>query len=337
MKKREKLPEVEEFERTFDRLAQSNPSSNLRSSGQPSPLPSRSLGKTPVPSQALRASAASSGLWSASPGQPVRRATGPGRVQTWQPDDQDDGVEKDHQGQGKTSPPRSAARNRSATILARLALIIVALLAAYSLQSHSRHQYFPGTINGATVSNISYDAGWPLVYAHVEAQQAPLSDVDPTPAFHYISPAKLALDVLLLAVPFWVLLEAVWLFWVFILERFGPRRFVRRFFAVGFTLLAAALWLLGAIGLGVFIGFSGGQLSALPQFAVLALLPAVPGFGLASATSVLLGISPNLWHLDFGVFLLVLALPLALLTACLYVIFCLLGRGLRKLLKHSDA
>ncbi|HEU5369885.1 MAG TPA: hypothetical protein VFU69_15540, partial [Ktedonobacterales bacterium] len=183
-----------------------------------------------------------------------------------------------------------------------------------------------------TVSNISYNAGWPLTYAHVQAQQAPLSDVDPTPAFHYINPAFLAVDVLALALPFWLLLEAVWLFWVFILERFGPRRLLRRLVVVGLAALPATLLMLGGLAAGVFLGFSGGALSAMPKYLLPLLIPAAPGFGLAAGVSVVLAVPPALWRLDFGIFLLTLAVPLALLTICLYTLFCLIGRGVRSLI-----
>jgi hypothetical protein len=237
----------------------------------------------------------------------------------------------------RRSVPPSARRDRFSEMLAHVALLIVALIAAYSLQTHSRRHYIPGTINGTTISNISYDAGWPLAYAHVNAQQAPLSDVNPMPAFHYINPAFLALDALLLTLPFWLLLEAVWLFWVFILERFGPRRLLRRLVAIGFTALPAALWILGALAAGIFLGFNDGQISALPKYLLPVLAPAAPGFGLAAAVSLVLEVPPALWRFDFGVFLLALALPLALLTICLYLFFCLIGRGLRKLFRGSAA
>ncbi len=183
------------------------------------------------------------------------------------------------------------------------------------------------------MSNISYAAGWPLAYAHVNAPQAPLRDVDPTPAFHYISLPLLAADVLLLAVPLWLFLEAVWMLWVFVLERFGPRRLWLRLIALGFTALPATLWMLGALAAGTFLGFNDGNFSALPKYLVPVLVPAVPGFGLAAATSLVLGVPAALWRLDFGVFLLTLALPLALLTITLYWVFCLIGRGARKLFK----
>jgi hypothetical protein len=218
-------------------------------------------------------------------------------------------------------------------VLGRLALMIVALVAAYSLQSHSRRQYAPGTINGATVSNISYSAGWPLAYAHVNAQHVPLSEVNPTPAFHYISLPLLAVDVLLLAVPLWLFLEAVWMLWVFVLERFGPRRVWVRLIALGFTALPATLWMLGALAAGIFLGFNDANFSSFPKYLLPVLVPAAPGFGLAAAISLVLGVPAVLWRQDFGVFLLTLALPLALLTIILYWVFCLIGRGVRNLFR----
>jgi hypothetical protein len=216
-------------------------------------------------------------------------------------------------------------------VLGHLALIVVALIAAYSLQSHSRRQYVPGTVNGATVSNISYNAGWPLAYAHVNEQQVPLSEVNPTPAFHFISLPLLAVDVLLLAAPLWLLLEAVWTLWVFVLERFGPRRLWTRLIALAFTALPATLWMAGALAAGIFLGFNDGNVSTYPKYLLPVLVPAAPGFGLAAAASLVLGVPASLWRLDFGVFLLTLAMPLALLTILLYLVFSLIGRGARKL------
>ncbi len=218
-------------------------------------------------------------------------------------------------------------------MVGRLALILVALIAAYSLQSHSRREYIPGTINGATVSNLSYNAGWPLTYARVNVQQAPLSEVNPTPAFHFINPIVLVVDVLLLAAPLWLLLEAAWMLWVFVLERFGPRRLWPRLIALGFTALPATLWMLGALAAGVFLGFNGDSFSGFPKYLLPVLLPAAPGFGLAAAVSLVLGVPAFLWHQDFGIFLLTLALPLALLTIGLFWVFCLIGRAARKLFR----
>ncbi len=345
MKKREKPPEVAAFEQAFDGAASGAPSPFARSQVQPSPFAPRPPGQTPGSYPSARVSGPSSPLRAALPGQPFGRRTGPGSAPGWGEDDEvgleeegyyaeEDEPEAPWAGRKRPTTPPRAGNDRFSTILVRAALVIVALIAAYSLESHSHRHYFPGTISGATVSNISFDAGWPLTYAPVNEQQVALSEVDPTPAFHYISPVKLAVDVLLLAVPFWLLLEAVWLFWVFLLERFGPRGLIGRFFAIGFTALPATLWMVGALAAGIFVGFSGGSLSALPKFALPALLPAVPGFGLAAGASLVLGVPPALWTHDFGVFLLAVALPLILLTACLYLVFCLIGRGARKLLKR---
>ena len=228
--------------------------------------------------------------------------------------------------------------DRFSIMLVRVVLALVALYAAYSLQFYSQRQYAytpqqslsaPGTAVG--ISSLSYDAGWPLTYAHVELQQLPLSNLNPTPTLHDIQPAALLIDVLFLAVPLWVILEAVWLFWGIVLSRFGPRQPARRFIAVGFTGLPATLWLVGALALGGYLSTTKGAPSTWPKVVWLALAPAIPGFNLASAVSAVLGIPPNLWQLDFGVFLLVMGLPIALLTACLYVFFCLIGRGLRRL------
>jgi hypothetical protein len=250
-------------------------------------------------------------------------------------DDEDDEEWKPWSAHKHSAPPPSV-RDRFSGVLARLALMAVALLAAYSLQSHSRRHYIPGTITNGTVSNISYDAGWPLTYAHVQAKQTPLSDVEPKPASHYISQPLLVVDVLALAIPFWLVLESVWLFWVFVLERFGPRRLLRRLIAVGFAGAPAALWVLGALAAGTFLGFNGGQLSALPTYLLPVLAPAAPGFGLAAGLSIVLQVPPALWPLDFGVFLLTLGLPLTVLTMCLYMIFCLFGRALGSMFRGNE-
>jgi hypothetical protein len=225
--------------------------------------------------------------------------------------------------------------------LVRMVLALAALVAAYSLQSHSQKNYgytaqqsfsAPGTAVG--INALSYDAGWPLTYANVELQQPPLNNLSPTPTLHDIQPAKLLVDVLLLAVPLWILLEAVWLFWGIVLSRFGPRKPLRRFIAVGFTGLPATLWILGGLAIGGYLSATSapGKLapSAWPKVVWIALAPAIPGFNLASALSSVLSIPPNLWWQDFGIFLLVMGLPIALLTACLYVFFCLIGRSLRR-------
>jgi hypothetical protein len=328
MKKQEKLPEVAAFEQAFGSSARRASAPLSQSQWLPTPSASavRAMGRPSGSSPKLRAPGSPAAAWKSSPGQPLRRGTGSNRAQRW--DDEDD-LEED-EWEARASRKRPAAPNdqpgRASQVLVRLVLIGVALLAAYSLQSHSRRQYIPGTVSGATVSNISYTAGWPLAYAHINAQQVPLSSVTPTPAFHFINPVLLIIDVLLLAVPFWLILEAVWLLWVFILERFGPQRLGPRLVAIGFTALPATLWMVGALVAGIFVGFNGGQ---MPFYLLPVLLPAIPGFGLAAATSVVLGVPPVLWPLDFGVFLLALALPLAVLTICLYALFCFIGRKAR--------
>ena len=50
---------------------------------------------------------------------------------------------------------------------------------------------------------------------------------------------------------------------------------------------------------------------------------------LKAASFALVGVVNTI--VDFGVFLLALALPLALLTILLYWVFCLIGRGARRL------
>lgn len=341
MKKNEKIPELEAFARAFDQPARGASSAVSRShtlSSSAARVPGQTLSSQPR----LRLPVSPAASWSPAPGQPLRPNTGPKRAQSWGTPGRDEGEDEADEvwepwSAHKRAAPPPAPRDRFSSGLARLALLIVALIAAYSLQSHSRRHYVPGTISGATVSNISYDAGWPLTYAHVQARQAPLSDVDPTPAFHYINPALLAADVLALAVPLWLLLEAVWLFWVFVLERFGPRRLLRRLVAIGFTTLPAALWMAGALAAGIFLGFNDGQLAALPRYLLPVLAPAAPGFGLAAAVSLLLEVPPVLWQHDFGVFLLTLALPLAVLIMFLYMFFCLVGRAARAMVKSQSA
>ncbi|HLW00190.1 MAG TPA: hypothetical protein VKT82_16095 [Ktedonobacterales bacterium] len=337
-RKNEKLPEVEAFEQAFDRPASRASSSFSRSQIQPAPAAAArtAAGQVSGASAKLRAYASSSSSWSPSPGQPPRRSGIPGQglsPRRYQDDEDDEDEWEPWSARNRAAPPPPARNDGFSSVLGRLALIIVALIAAYSLQSHSRRQYVPGTIDGATVSNISYNAGWPLAYAHVNAQQVPLSQVDPTPAFHYISLPLLAADVVLLAVPLWLLLEAVWVLWVFVLERFGPRRLWTRLIALGFTALPATLWMAGALAAGIFLGFNDGSFSAFPKYLLPVLIPAAPGFGLAAAISLVLGVPASLWRLDFGVFLLTLALPLALLTIVLYWVFCLIGRGVRKVFR----
>lgn len=333
-RKNEKLPEVEAFEQAFDRPPSRASSSFSRSQIQPAPAAARAAGQVSGASAKLRAYASPSSSWSPSPGQPPRRSTaGQGLSARRYQDKEDEDEEewKPWSARNRAAPPPPAWHDGFSSVLGRLALIIVALVAAYSLQSHSRRQYVPGTIKGTTVSNISYTAGWPLAYAHINAQQVSLSEVNPTPAFHFISLPLLAVDVLLLAVPLWLFLEAVWMLWVFVLGRFGPRRLWTRLIALGFTALPATLWMAGALAAGIFLGFNGGDFSTFPKYLLPVLIPAAPGYGLAAAISLALSVPPALWRLDFGVFLLTLAMPLALLTIVLYWVFCLIGRGVRNL------
>ncbi len=220
--------------------------------------------------------------------------------------------------------------------LVRVVLFLVACVAAYSLQSHSQHHYVPGAISGGQVVELSYDAGWPLTYAHVAvgATGVPLGDVEPTPAFHYISPALLVVDVLLLALPLWVLLECLWALWAAMLKRYGPRTFLRRVVALGFAGLPALLWVLGGLGLGLLIVLGPIDLSAVPKYLLPVLVPVLPGFGLAAGAAAVLSIPPNLWRLDVGLYLLSLLFPLLVLTALFYMYGCLFGRGVRRLFKR---
>jgi hypothetical protein len=235
------------------------------------------------------------------------------------------------------SAPARAASDRVSALLVAIVLAVLALFAAYSMQSHSQRHLVTGVVTGAQVSGISYDAGWPLTYAHVDVQQpVSLSDVEPSPASHYIQPVPFFIDIVLLSVPIWLLLEAVWCFWTMILERIGTRRPLRRFFAIGFTLLPAALWMLAALAAGTFAGFLSASNTAWPVYLWPALAPAVPGFGLTALVSVVLSIPATAWPQDFGVFLLLVAIPLALLTACLYALFGLIGRRLRNLARGGQ-
>src|SRR5262249_28998778 len=128
-----------------------------------------------------------------------------------------------------------AAPDAVSAWLVRVVLFLLACVAAYSLQSHSQRHLVPGTVANQQVSQTSYDAGWPLTYAHVEvgAEGVPLGDVQPTPASRYISPALLALDVLVLALPLWALLECLRALWATILGLLGPRTPRRRVLALG--------------------------------------------------------------------------------------------------------
>ena len=333
MKRPEKFTEMAAFAQAFGGRPEQRVSSPLaRPPLQQASSGSRPLGRPSGSGPKLRAPSSSAASWTPAPGQPLRRSTSPKPAQPWNTDDDLDDEEEEWDAgaaRRRPAPPAPEEGGRISSVLVSIILVSVALLAAYSLQSHSRRHYIPGTVSDATVSNVSFDAGWPLTYAHVNAQQAPLADVDPVPAIHYISPVSLAIDVLFLAVPFWLLLEAVWQFWVFVLARLGPRRLTPRLITLGLTTLVAALWMVAALGVGIFFGFNGGQLSGFPIYLLPVLVPAIPGFGLAGGISIVLGVPPTLWHLDFGVFLLVMAMPLALLTICLYAIFGLIGRALR--------
>jgi hypothetical protein len=377
MKKGEKPPEMEAFERAFGRGAQGTPNAGAgrdtsaswqqpnQSTPRRQPTPPGGIKRQSTPPTGMRPPGPPSSFATRASGQaPLSRPVGtstslrspaasqsPGHVANaaWDRDseleDEDFADEEEAGGpapRGRSAArPAPVARDRFSMALVRVVLALAALVAAYSLQSHSQKNYAvtaqqsfsaPGTAVG--ISSLSYDAGWPLTYAHVALQQPPLSNLSPTPTLHDIQPAKLLVDVLLLAVPLWLLLEAVWLFWAIVLSRFGPRKPLRRFIAVGFTGLPATLWILGGLAAGGYLSATSapGKLapSAWPKVVWLALAPAIPGFNLASAVSSVLSIPPNLWWQDFGIFLLVMGLPIALLTACLYVFFCLIGRSLRR-------
>ncbi len=379
MKKGEKPPEMEAFERAFGRGSQGMPNAGAgrdtsaswqqpnQSTSRRQPTPPGGIKRQSTPPAGMRPPGPSSAFPTRAAGpsslsRPVGTSTAlrspaasqsPGRVANaaWDrgselEDGDEDFVDEEEAGapapRGRSAArPVPVARDRFSSALVRVALALAALVAAYSLQSHSQKNYAltaqqsfsaPGTAVG--ISSLSYDAGWPLTYAHVALQQLPLSNLSPTPTLHDIQPAKLLVDVLLLAVPFWILLEAVWLFWGIVLSRFGPRKPLRRFIAVGFTGLPATLWVLGGLAAGGYLSATSapGKLapSTWPKVVWLALAPAIPGFNLASAVSSVLSIPPNLWWQDFGIFLLVMGLPIALLTACLYVFFCLIGRGLSR-------
>ena len=264
----------------------------------------------------------------ASPVPPQAQGWGP---QQWVADDADRPVSSNIPAYRRTPPAAPQPPDRLALWLRRVVLFLVACFAAYSLQSHSQHQFLTGAIKDNRVSYISYAAGWPLTYAHLAATNVPLEDVEPTPAFHYIQPVLLALDILILAVPLWLLLQGIWLGWQGIVPRFGPRSVFRRFVALSFAALPALLWLLGGLALGLFLNIAGTETLTRHPYFWLALAPLVPGFGLASGLSAALDIPLRLWPLDFGIFLLLLALPFSGLTACFYVGASLFGRGLRRL------
>ncbi len=368
MKKREKPPEVEAFERAFDQGAGTGGEASV---SWPAPGQSAIRRSVSAPPGLHAQSRPSSGLASRLPGvaaptaqsqrlavtpasvrtaaRPLGRAAALGR-QAWESDEAEEYEDaSDESGEDQEAAFDAAEQTRRArqdaglasagpdrfsAVLVRMVLALVALVAAYSLQSHSQRHYTLGPMNGSSISSVGYDAGWPLTYAHVELQQVPISNSNPSPSLHIVQPIPLAVDMFVLAVPLWLLLEAVWLFWTLVLHHFGPKKFLRRCIAIGFTAVPASLWLLGALALGAFLSVSRvprGTPAIWPKYIWPALFPAVPGFGLASALSSLLSIPPNLWRLDVGIFLLVVAVPLLLLTACLYSCFCLIGRGLRQL------
>ena len=375
MKKGEKPPEMEAFERAFGRGAQgmpdagagrdvnasrplANPSTfrqqptppagikrqttppgGMRAPGPASSFPPRAAGHSPLSPQGRPAgvSGASQSLGRVAS---TTREWGSGIEEEEDFDDEEEASEPTPRGR-VAARPAPVVRDGFSTGLVRVVLLLVALFAAYSLQSHSQKNYAytaqqsvsaPGTAVG--IIALSYDAGWPLPYAHVALTNLSLGNLSPTPTLHDMQPAPLLVDVLFLAVPLWIVLEAVWMFWALVLSRFGPRKPLRRFIAVGFTGLPATLWIVGGLALGGFLSATSapGKLdpSTWPKVAWLALAPAIPGFNLASAVSSVLAIPPNLWWQDFGIFLLVMGLPIALLTACLYVFFCLIGRALRR-------
>ncbi len=230
----------------------------------------------------------------------------------------------------------AAAPDPVAIGLVRVVLFLVACVAAYSLQSHSQRQYVPGVVANGQVSQISYDAGWPLTYAHVAvgAASVPLADVEPTPAFRFVNPALLAVDVVLLALPLWVLLECLWALWAAILKRYGPRAALRRAVALGVAALPALLWVVAGLGLGLIIVYGQIDPATLPKVVLSLLVPVLPGLGLAAGAAAALSIPPNLWRLDIGLYLLSLFFSLLLLTAFFYVYACLIGRGFRRLFKR---
>ena len=377
MKKGEKPPEMEAFERAFGRGAQGMPNAGAgrdanaswQQANQPpsrrQPTPPSGIKRQSTPPAGMRTSGPSTAFPTRAAGQSsLSRPLGPsaslrpaasqapGRVASpaWDRDSELEEEEVDFADEQaavgsatrgrRAVRPAPVVRDAFSTALVRLVLVLAALFAAGSLQFHSQKNYAisaqqsfsaPGTAVG--IDSLSYDAGWPLPYAHVALQQPSMSNLSPTPSLHAIEPAKLLADVLLLAVPLWILLEAVWLFWGIVLSRFGPRTPLRRFIAVGFTGLPATLWILGGLAVGGYLSATSAPTiapSAWPKVVWLALAPAIPGFNLASAVSSVLSIPPNLWWQDFGIFLLVMGLPIALLTACLYVFFCLIGRSLRR-------
>lgn len=362
MKKGEKPPEMEAFERAFGRDGQGVSGAGRDANASWPPANQSALKRQPTPPGGMKRQAtppagirASGQAFPSAPSRPLGTSTALRSSQSfgraaggWDEGMEEDEVDLSAEIEADKAPRHGqrasrhapVVRDRFSAFLVRVVLILVALYGAYSLQSHSQRHYTyvpqqsaiaPGSAVGIT--SLSYDAGWPLTYAHMDLQQVPLSNLNPTPTLHDIQPTALLVDVLFLALPLWLLLEAVWLFWGIVLSHFGPRTPVRRFIAVGFAGLPATLWLVGALALGGYLSLTSkpaGVPSSWPKVVWLALAPAIPGFNLASAVSSVLAIPPNLWQMDFGIFLLVMALPIALLTACLYTFFCLIGRGLRR-------
>jgi hypothetical protein len=292
-------------------------------------------------------SQASAAMPTSTPGQMVSPAGGlSGRLPLERPSPRGGGLgqddeEEDPEGvvtfrQHYARAEAAAAPDPVSIGLVRVVLFLLACVAAYSLQSHSQHHYTPGTISGGQVSQISYDAGWPLTYAHVAvgATGVPLGDVEPTPASRYIHPAPLVVDVLLLALPFWVLLECLWALWASTLKHYGPRSALRRVVAFGSAALPALVWVAAGLGVGLVLVFGQIDPSTLPKIALPVLAPVLPGFGLAAGAAAVLSIPPHLWRLDVGLYLLALLFPLLVLTALFYVYGCVFGRVFHRLFKR---
>jgi len=322
MKKREKPPEVAAFEQAFDR---GEPGGSDGGTGSPWPAPGQSAIRRsmttppgqrsqaqPLASRPLSQSLPSVSARPSSPLASARSSTGALPKQ-----------------QATATPPA----DRVATLLVRVVLVLVALYGAYSLQSHSQRQYALGPVSDGIISEVAYTAGWPLTYAQVDVQQVPSSNFNPPPPLQAILPLALLADILVVGVPLWLLLEAIWLLWGLMLRHFGPKRMVRRLVVLGLTGLLATLWLVAGLALGGYLSLvktPHATPSTWPKYAWLVIAPAVPGFTLASALSSVLGIPANLWSQDVGVFLLVMGLPILLLTAIIYIFCCLIGRGLRR-------
>src|ERR1051326_1035849 len=148
MKRPEKFSEMAAFEQAFGGRPGQRPSSPLsRPAAQQASSGSRPLGGPVGSSPKLRAPSSPMATWRPSSGQPLRRSTSPKPAQRWDADDDVDDEEDEWEASAarrRQTPPAPEEKSRLASVLVSVILVSVALLAAYSLQSHSRRHYIPG-------------------------------------------------------------------------------------------------------------------------------------------------------------------------------------------------